>query len=51
MSNTAVFPGSFSPFTIGHKAMLHGCVVADNSLIGMGATILNGARIEKNCLV
>ena len=31
--------------------MLHGCVVEDNSLIGMGATILNGARIAKNCLV
>ena len=37
--------------TIGHKAMLHGCVVEDNSLIGMGATVLNGARIKKNCLV
>ncbi len=37
--------------TIGHKAMLHGCVIEDNSLIGMGSTILNGARISKNCLV
>ena len=37
--------------TIGHKAMLHGCVIEDNSLIGMGSTILNGARIPKNCLV
>tara|TARA_A100001011_G_scaffold211500_1_gene219745 strand:+ start:307 stop:843 length:537 start_codon:yes stop_codon:yes gene_type:complete len=37
--------------TIGHKAMLHGCVIEDNSLIGMGSTILNGARIAKNCLV
>ena len=37
--------------TIGHKAMLHGCVVEDNTLIGMGSTILNGARIAKNCLV
>lgn len=37
--------------TIGHKAMLHGCVVGDNSLIGMGATVLNGARIGKNCLI
>ena len=37
--------------TIGHKAMLHGCIVDDNSLIGMGATILNGAYIKKNCLV
>ena len=37
--------------TIGHKAMLHGCIVDDNSLIGMGATVLNGAHIKKNCLV
>ncbi|WP_375282355.1 gamma carbonic anhydrase family protein [Pseudooctadecabacter sp.] len=37
--------------TIGHKAMLHGCVIGDNSLIGMGATVLNGAVIGKNCLI
>lgn len=37
--------------TIGHKAMLHGCIIGDNSLIGMGATVLNGAKIGKNCLV
>ncbi|MHA7876099.1 gamma carbonic anhydrase family protein [Roseivivax sp.] len=37
--------------TIGHKVMLHGCVIGENSLIGMGATILNGARIGKNCLI
>jgi carbonic anhydrase/acetyltransferase-like protein (isoleucine patch superfamily) len=37
--------------TIGHKVMLHGCIIGDNSLIGMGATILNGAKIGKNCLI
>ena len=37
--------------TIGHKAMIHGCTVGDNSLIGMGATVLNGAKIGKNCLI
>ena len=37
--------------TIGHKVMLHGCVIGENSLIGMGATILNGARIGRNCLI
>ena len=37
--------------TIGHKAMLHGCVIGENSLIGMGATVLNGARIGRNCLL
>jgi carbonic anhydrase/acetyltransferase-like protein (isoleucine patch superfamily) len=37
--------------TIGHKAMLHGCVIADGSLIGMGATLLNGARVGAGCLI
>lgn len=37
--------------TIGHKVMLHGCIIGDNSLIGMGATVLNGAKIGKNCLI
>ncbi len=37
--------------TIGHKAMLHGCVIGAGSLIGMGATILNGAKIGRGCLI
>ncbi|MBX9911308.1 MAG: gamma carbonic anhydrase family protein [Beijerinckiaceae bacterium] len=37
--------------TIGHRAILHGCIIGDNSLIGMGATVLNGARIGRNSLV
>jgi carbonic anhydrase/acetyltransferase-like protein (isoleucine patch superfamily) len=37
--------------TVGHRAILHGCTIGDNSLIGMGATILNHARIGANCLV
>ena len=37
--------------TIGHRAILHGCVIGPNSLIGMGATVLNGARIGANSLV
>jgi carbonic anhydrase/acetyltransferase-like protein (isoleucine patch superfamily) len=36
---------------IGHNVVLHGCVIGDNSLIGMGAIVLNGARIGKHCLV
>ena len=36
--------------TIGHKAILHGCTIGDNTLIGMGAVILNRAKIGKNCL-
>ncbi len=37
--------------TIGHKAMLHGCILDENVLIGMGATVLNGARIGRNSLI
>jgi len=37
--------------TVGHQAMLHGCTIGDNSLVGIGATILNGAKIGKNCLI
>jgi carbonic anhydrase/acetyltransferase-like protein (isoleucine patch superfamily) len=37
--------------TIGHKVMLHGCTIGDNSLIGMNAVILNGAVIGSNCIV
>ncbi len=40
-----------SGVTIGHKAMLHGCEIGDDTLIGMGATILNRARIGTHCLV
>lgn len=37
--------------SIGHKVMLHGCMVGDNSLIGINAVILNHARIGRNSLV
>jgi carbonic anhydrase/acetyltransferase-like protein (isoleucine patch superfamily) len=37
--------------TVGHQAMLHGCTVGDNSLIGIGATVLNRAVIGKNCII
>jgi len=37
--------------TVGHKVMLHGCTVGDNSLIGMGSTILNHAKIGANSIV
>lgn len=37
--------------TIGHLAMLHGCEIGDNSLIGIGAVVLNNAKIGKNCLI
>ena len=37
--------------TVGHKVMLHGCEIGDNSLVGIGSTVLNGARIGSNCVV
>ena len=40
-----------SRVSVGHGAILHGCVVEDDCLIGMGATILNGAVIGAGSLV
>jgi len=37
--------------TIGHLVMLHGCIIGDNSLIGIGAVILNNTKIGKNCII
>ena len=37
--------------SVGHLVMLHGCTVGENSLIGIGAIVLNKAVIGKNCLV
>ena len=40
-----------SNVTIGHLVMLHGCTIKDDSLIGIGAIILNKAVIGKNCII
>ena len=37
--------------TVGHLVMLHGCTIGDNSLIGIGAVILNKVKIGKNCII
>ncbi|ROS05218.1 carbonic anhydrase/acetyltransferase-like protein (isoleucine patch superfamily) [Sinobacterium caligoides] len=37
--------------TIGHKAMLHGCTVGDDTLVGINAVVLNGAKIGRGCLI
>jgi carbonic anhydrase/acetyltransferase-like protein (isoleucine patch superfamily) len=37
--------------TIGHAAIIHACEIGDECLIGMGATILDGARIGNRCIV
>lgn len=37
--------------TVGHSVVLHGCVIEDESLIGIGAVVLNGARIGKGSVI
>jgi len=37
--------------TVGHQAMLHGCDIGDNSLVGINSVILNHAKIGKNCII
>ena len=37
--------------TIGHRVILHGCEIGDDTLIGMGSTILNRVRIGRNCII
>ncbi len=49
-------PGGFAlkignNVTVGHRVILHGCQVGDSCLIGMGATVMDGAVIEANTLL
>lgn len=37
--------------TVGHRAILHGCIVEDDVLIGMGAIVLDGAVVERRCVI
>lgn len=37
--------------TVGHSAILHGCTIGDNTLIGMGSIILNDAVIGRDCII
>ena len=37
--------------TVGHMVMLHGCEIGDDTLIGIGSTILNKTKIGKNCII
>ena len=37
--------------TVGHGAILHGCTIEDNVLIGMGAIVMDGARIQRDSFV
>jgi len=45
-AETASFPTYIGDFvTVGHKATIHGCIIKDFSLIGIGAVVMNGAEI------
>jgi len=49
-------PGGFNLIignnvTVGHRVILHGCHIGDSCLIGMGATVMDGAVIEANTLI
>lgn len=37
--------------TVGHNALVHGCTIGNNSLVGMGAIVLNGAEIGEFCMI
>lgn len=37
--------------SIGHRAIVHGCTVEDNSLVGMGAIVMDHAVVQKNCII
>ena len=37
--------------TVGHKAILHACTIADEVLVGMGAIVLDGAEIGARCII
>ena len=37
--------------SIGHGAIVHGCVIHDNVLVGMGAIIMDGVKIEENSII
>lgn len=37
--------------TVGHNVVLHSCTISDNVIVGMGSTLLNNAKIGKNCIV
>lgn len=37
--------------TVAHNAMLHGCTIGDNSVIAIGAVVMNNASIGSNCIV
>lgn len=50
--HSEVFPTTLGDYvTVGHGAIVHGCTVGDNTVVGMGAILLNGAKVGRNCIV
>lgn len=55
--NVCIHAGDGYPVTIGagvsvgHGAIVHGCTVGDDTIVGMGAILLNCAKVGKNCLI
>ena len=46
------FPLTIGPRSlIGHQAMVHGCTIGTNTMIGIGAVVLNGCKIGDNCII
>lgn len=37
--------------TVGHGAILHGCTIDDNTLVGMGSIVMDNAHVGKNCII
>lgn len=37
--------------TVGHRAIIHACTIGDECLVGMGATVLDGAEVGDRCLI
>jgi carbonic anhydrase/acetyltransferase-like protein (isoleucine patch superfamily) len=37
--------------SIGHNALVHGCTIEDNVLIGMGSIVMDNCHIEENCII
>lgn len=37
--------------SIGHNAIVHGCVIADNVLVGMGAILMDNVKVGSNCII
>lgn len=37
--------------SVGHMSMLHGCIIGDETLIGIGSVVLNNAKIGRHCII